>query len=84
MGLFSSTKRNEDAEKWSALARGEREKERTAGRKADEHSRRLTSGQSQDRECDRYLLRQAEEDRRLAEANARDFEANAQSSRRWW
>ncbi|MEU6781511.1 hypothetical protein ABZ912_20085 [Nonomuraea angiospora] len=84
MGWFTSKKRDEDAEKWSALAETEKDKAGSAARTAAEHRGRLASGTSTDREFDRYKAREAEEDRRLAAANAQDFEANAKSSRRWW
>lgn len=84
MRLFSSKKRSKEADQWEALAQNERQKASNAAQQAAGFRQRLDSGTSTDRECDRYMLRQNEEDRRVGEANARDFEANAKSSRRWW
>ena len=83
VGLFSSKKSDQAAARWAELARDERQKERTAARKAAERRGRLDKGTSQDREADRYLAQEAEADRRIAAANARDFEASAKR-RRWF
>lgn len=68
---------------WSELAKQETKKAQEAGQKAAAHRQRLTSGTGQDPEYDRYMLRQHDEDRKLAEANARDFKANTKQ-RKWF
>ncbi|NJP24480.1 hypothetical protein FLW53_09710 [Microbispora sp. SCL1-1] len=71
MGLFS--KKNPQADAWAQRAREAAAQARESGRKADECRRRLASGTSEDRHADRYMLRQHEADRRVHEANARDW-----------
>lgn len=84
MGLFSSKKHREDADHWDAQARSAERQASEAASKAARHRQRLDSGTSSDREFDRYKLRESEEDRRLAAANARDFRQAARQSRKAW
>ncbi|MET8864699.1 hypothetical protein ABZW11_17315 [Nonomuraea sp. NPDC004580] len=70
-------------EEWTALADGAAGDAREAGRRERHHRQRLQSGASTDPQADRYFAREAGEDRKVAEANERDFRAAAKP-RRWW
>lgn len=87
MGLFSSKKSRERAaeiERLEAAERGYAQEARDEARTADKYRQNLASGKSQDPAADRYMIRQHEENRRLAAANAHDFRTSAKAARRWF
>lgn len=72
-GLPSKKERKQSAAWWAAQADKASKTAREEARQANVYRQRLNSGTSTDPEADRYLLRQHEENQRLAETNARDY-----------
>ncbi|WP_326646035.1 hypothetical protein OG884_15400 [Streptosporangium sp. NBC_01755] len=84
MGLFSSKKKAAEAEKWEKKAETYSKEAREEARKAAKHTELLRSGKSTDPAADRYMIREHDGNRRVAEANARDCRFNAETTRKWW
>lgn len=77
MGLFTSKKERAANARWRQRATDAAETARKEAEAAKKYQKRLASGQSHDPAADRYFSRRHDENRRLAEANARDWAANA-------
>ncbi|MFI9558637.1 hypothetical protein [Nonomuraea endophytica] len=82
MGLFGSGKDRSDF--WSEQAAREVKTARQEARQANARRQRLASDTSTDRHADAYMARQHDENRRVAEANARDFQKMAKPARKRW
>lgn len=80
MGLFASKKpdRTAEAAEWTERANRSEQDAKQARATIARHRRYLEDG-STDPAADRYLIKQAEEDLWVAEANARDYRKTAAS-----
>jgi hypothetical protein len=85
--MFGSGKKQQreaSAAWWTKQADDAAKDASAEAKKVEGYRQSLKSGKSDDPAADRYMIRQHDSARRIAEANAKDYRDTAKNTRKWF